>query len=108
MNNKKWNLFPDGYLEKIEGEAAKILNEAHEAAVNPQSPDFIDGGTLDKVRRMALNILVDLDLMVKTSDFCNAYLLTEKGKSALSEWKRIQEKIRKGGTQRRLFPENGC
>lgn len=106
--SRLWNLFTQKYKDGIEEKALKILKEAHQASVNPQSPDFIEGDAFGKERRMALNILLSLGFLRKTSDSRDVYIITEEGERVLIELIRIEEKHKKEGKQQNLFPNNGC
>jgi predicted transcriptional regulator len=95
--SKLWKIFTAEYLDKLEECAMAVLKEAHDAKANPQSPDFIEAGTIGKLRHLAVRFLEVVGLLEQAPESRDIYLITDKGEKVLEEWKKELEKHKRNG-----------
>jgi predicted transcriptional regulator len=76
------------YLKNLNGITMTILKEAREAKNNPQSPNFIEAGIIERLRHLAIHVLEDIGFLAKSLESRDVYVITDKGEKALTEWEK--------------------
>ncbi len=98
-------IFTEEYFYKFEQPARQILEIAHKAVLNEQSPNFIEIGRIEKLMKMSAALLADMGFIRKSFESIEVYFITDKGEEFYKKW--IEEN-EKDGVQKNLFPSNGC